>query len=79
MFLDGPHVLRPVDLVFGDSIESLEETGETVTDPEVASRGWGFKPTTENLEPGLVESLELIKEALSKDNYVVRAQNLARP
>ena len=73
MFLDGPHVLQPADLVFGDSTESVE-----VTDPEVAPRGWGFKPTPENLEPGLVEALEKIKDALSKDTYVVRAQNLAR-
>ena len=70
MFLDGPHVLQPADLVFGDSTESLE-----VADPEVAPRGWGFKPTPENLEPGLVEALEKIKDALSKDTYVVRAQN----
>lgn len=74
MFLDGPHVLRPVDLVFGDSLESLEETAETVTDPEVAPRGWGFKPATGNPEPGLVEALEVIKHVLSKDTYAVRTQ-----
>ena len=78
MFLDGPHVLRPADLAFGGSVELLEETGETATDPEVAPRGWGFKPTPEDLEPGLVEALETIKDALSKETYVVRTQNLAR-
>ena len=73
MFLDGPHVLRPADLAFGGSSEAPEET---VTEPEVAPRGWGFKPTPENLEPGLVEALEMIKDALSKDTYVVCTQNL---
>jgi len=79
VFLDGPHVLRPADLAFGGSSEALEETGEIVTDPEVAPRGWGFKPTPENLEPGLVEALETIKDALSKDTYVVRTQNPVHP
>jgi len=69
VFLDGPHVLQPADLAFGNSLESLEETGEAVTDPEAAFRGWGFKPTPEDLEPGLVEALEVIKDALSKDTY----------
>jgi len=76
VFLDGPHVLRPADLAFGGLPEALEETGETVTDPEVAPRGWGFKATPENLEPGLVEALEMIRDALSKDTYVVRTRNL---
>ena len=76
VFLDGPHVLRPADLAFGGPSEALEEIGETVTDPEVAPRGWGFKPTPENLEPGLVEALEAIKDALSKDTYVVCTQDL---
>jgi len=75
VFLDGPHVLRPADLAFGDSSEAPEETA---TDPEVAPRGWGFKPTPENLEPGFVEALETIKDALSKDTYAVCTQNCGR-
>jgi len=70
VFLDGPHILKPADLVFGSSPQSLEETGEAVTDPEMAPRAWGLKPTPENLEPGLVDALEAIKDALSKDTYV---------
>jgi hypothetical protein len=77
VFLDGPHVLQPADLAFGNPLGSLEETGEAVIDPEAAFRGWGFKPTPEDPEPGLVEALEVIKDALSKDTYVVRAWNLA--
>lgn len=77
MFWDGPHALQPADLAFGNSlVEPLEETGEATTNPEVALRGWGFKPTPEDPEPGLVEALEVIKDVLSKDTYVVRAQNL---
>lgn len=72
VFLDGPHILRPADLTFGDSLEALEETGEAAADPEAALRGWGFKATPEDLEPGLVEALETIKDVLSKDTYVVR-------
>jgi len=70
VFLDGPHILQPADLAFGNSLESLEETGEAVTDPDAACRGWGFKPTPDDPEPGLVEALEVIKDALSKDTYV---------
>ena len=73
MFLDGPHVLQPADLVFGNSLDPLEETGEAATDPELAPRGWGFKAITEDPEPGFVEALEVIKDALSKDTYAVRA------
>ena len=79
MFLDGPHILKPADLAFGNSLvdsSSLEATGESeeaVTDPEAALRGWGFKPTPENAEPGLVEALGVIKDALLKDTYVVSA------
>ena len=78
MFLDGPHILKPADLAFGNSLvdSSLEATGESeeaVTDPEAALRGWGFKPTPENAEPGLVEALEVIKDALLKDTYAVSA------
>ena len=65
--------MQPADLVFGDSLASQEETGEAAVGPEAALRGWGFKPTPGNLEPGLVEALEAIKDALSKDTYVVRA------
>ena len=75
MFLDGPHILQPADLAFGNSLEPVEETGGTATDPGTALRGWGFKPTPEDPEPGLVEALEVIKDALSKDTYVVRARN----
>jgi len=78
VFLDGPHILKPADLAFGNSLESLEETGEAATDPETAPRGWGFKATPEDPEPGLVEALEVIKDALSKDTYVVRASHPAR-
>ena len=78
VFLDGPHILKPADLAFGSSPQSLEETGEAVTDPEMAPRAWGLKPTPENLEPGLVEALEAIKDALSKDTYVVHTLHLAR-
>lgn len=78
MFLDGPHVLQPADLAFGNSLESLEETGEAATGPDTALRGWGFKATPEDPEPGLVEALEVIKDALSKDTYVVRARNWVR-
>ena len=75
MFLDGPHVLQPADLVFGNPLESsLEEPGEAVTEPGMAPRTWVFRPTPENLEPGLVEALEVIKDALLKDTYVVRAR-----
>jgi len=70
VFLDGPHVLRPVDLAFGNLAETLEETGEVVGEPEMAPRAWGFMPSPENLEPGLVEALGVIKDALSKDTYV---------
>jgi hypothetical protein len=75
VYLDGPHILQPADLAFGNSLvePALEETGEAVADPEVAPRGWGFKATPENAEPGLVEALEVIKDALSKDTYAVRA------
>jgi len=69
VFLNGPHVLQPADLKFGSSEESLGETSETVTDPEMALRGWGFKVTPENPEPGLLEALEVIKDVLSKDTY----------
>ena len=75
MFLDGPHVLQPADMAFGNSVESLEETGEAATEPEMAPRGWGFRATPENLEPGLVEALEVIRDVLLKDTYVVRAQS----
>lgn len=78
VFLDGPHILKPADLAFGNSLESLVETGEAATDPGAALRGWGFKPTPEVPEPGLVEALEVIKDALSKDTYVVRVRNLVR-
>ena len=74
MFLDGPHVLQPADLAFGNVVETLEETGETVAEPEMAPRAWGFMPSPENLEPGLVEALGVIKDALLKDTYVVRAR-----
>ena len=77
MFLDGPHVLQPADLAFRGSMEPLEETGEAATEPGMAPRAWGFMPTPENLEPGLVEALEAIKDALLKDTYVVRAWYLA--
>ena len=70
MFLDGPHVLQPADLAFGNPVE---ETGEAATEPGMAPRAWGFMPTPENPEPGLVEALEVIKDALLKDTYVVRA------
>jgi len=73
VFLDGPHVLQPADLAFGNSIGSLEETGEATTEPGMAPRAWGFMPTPENLEPGFVEALEVIKDALLKDTYVVGA------
>ncbi|KAF9791025.1 FSH1-domain-containing protein [Thelephora terrestris] len=71
VYLDGPHILQPADLAFGNPLvePALEETGEAVADPEVAPRGWGFKATPENAEPGLVEALEVIKDALSKDTY----------
>lgn len=49
-----------------------------MADPEAAPRGWGFKPTPGDLEPGLVEALDAIKDALSKDTYVVRFQRLGR-
>ena len=75
VFLDGPHVLQPADLAFGNSVESLEETGEAATEPGMAPRAWGFRATPENLEPGLVEALEVIKDVLLKDTYVVRAQS----
>jgi hypothetical protein len=52
----------------------LEETGEAATEPGMAPRAWGFMPTPENPEPGLVEALEVIKGALLEDTYVVRAQ-----
>ena len=71
MFLDGSHVLQPADLAFGTSLESLEETGEAVTEPGMAPRAWGFRPTPDDLEPGLAEALEVIKDALLKDTYVV--------
>lgn len=76
MFLDGPHVLQPADLAFGNSVELLEETGEAVPEPGMAPRAWGFMPTPKNLEPGLVEALEVIKDALLKDTYVVCTQYL---
>lgn len=76
MFLDGPHILQPADLSFGNSLESLDETREAVNDPEAALRGWGFRPTPENPEPGLIEALEVLKDALSKDTYAVRARKL---
>ena len=75
MFLDGPHVLQPADLAFGNSVESLEQTEEAATEPGMAPRGWGFRATPENLEPGLVEALEVIRDVLLKDTYVVRAQS----
>ena len=75
VYLDGPHILQPADLAFGNPLEPAEDTpGEAVTDPDVALRGWGFKPTPEDPEPGLVEALEVIKDALSKDTYAVRAR-----
>ena len=78
VYLEGPHILQPADLVFGSSAESLEETGVTAADPEMAPRGWGFKATHKNPEAGLVESLEVIRDALSRDTYVVRARHLTR-
>lgn len=75
VFLDGPHVLQPADLAFGNLVETLEETGEAVVDPEMAPRAWGFMPSPENLEPGLVEALGVIRDALLKDTYVVRARH----
>lgn len=76
VFPDGPHILQPVDLAFGDPLESLDDTGAASTDPEAAFRAWGFKPTPDDPEPGLVEALEVIKDALSKDTYAVSAQDL---
>ena len=55
----------------------MEETGEVVTEPGMAPRGWGFRATSDDPEPGLVEALEVIKDALLKDTYVVRVQRPA--
>lgn len=71
-------MLQPADMAFGSSVEALEEIGQvTTTEPEMAPRAWGFMPSPENLEPGLVEALGVIKDALVKDTYVVRAPHLA--
>lgn len=75
--MDGPHVLRPADVLFGDSIASLEETGEIMSDPKWPLAGRVSRLTTENFEPELV-SLELIKHTFSKDTDVLRARNLVR-
>ena len=78
MFLDGPHVLQPADLAFGNPVESVEETGEAAIEPGMAPRAWGLMPTPENLEPRLSKALEVIKVVSSKDTYVVRARHLVR-
>ncbi|KAF9649835.1 hypothetical protein BDM02DRAFT_3094032 [Thelephora ganbajun] len=72
VYLDGPHILQSTDMVFASPLESLEEAGEATADPGMAPRGWKFKfkITPEDLEPGVAESLEAIKDALSKDTYV---------
>ena len=67
-------MLQPADMAFGSSVsEALEEIGEVATEPEMAPRAWGFMPSPENLEPGLVEALGVIRDALVKDTYVVLA------
>ncbi|KAH7907344.1 serine hydrolase FSH [Hygrophoropsis aurantiaca] len=71
VFLDGPVVLHPVDLVGSSSITSLEALGaaEAVTDPTMTPRAWWKSNADRTVTHGMNDSLLLLRDTLSKDHY----------
>ncbi|KAF9269458.1 FSH1-domain-containing protein [Marasmius fiardii PR-910] len=65
VFLDAPHVLKPVDL-FGDTPDSLDSS----SDPASTPRGWWkFEDSAKTVSVGLEETLSLIRDTLNASKF----------
>lgn len=81
VFVDAPHVLKPVDLVWNTNrleelglraeVQANEETIEAEADPSLTPRAW-YKPNPERTRAvGIEEGLMSLKEVLQNNRFDV--------
>lgn len=76
VFVDGPHILQPVD-VAGSSIQELGAAEASTADPALTPRAWWKSNEAKTISFGLQESLALLRDILKADRYEVRRYFLA--
>jgi hypothetical protein len=70
VFLDAPHVLKPVD-IDGVTANALISSGasSSTPDPTLTPRAWWRMNAELTGAPGLVESLQMLRDVLRRDQY----------
>lgn len=76
VFVDGPHILQPVD-VAGFSTQELGAAEASTADPALTPRAWWKSNEAKTLSFGLQESLALLRGILKTDRYEVRRYSAA--
>ena len=72
VFVDGPMVLQPVDLDgFTSSALGASEVTVATSDPALTPRAWYKANPDRTVATGLEDSLQMLKDVLSRDYYVV--------
>lgn len=82
VFLDGPHVLSPVDLA--ETFNTTEELGAadasaSDVDPALKPRGWWHPDPERKKTKGIEASLIMLRDILAKDHYEVCQSLLVHP
>ena len=75
VFVDGPHVLHPVDLV-GSSTSPFSESEASGSDPALIPRAWWKSDEKRTRALGIDASLASLRDILKADRYEV---SLFRP
>jgi len=71
VFVDGPMVLQPVDLDdFTSSALDASEVTIATSDPALTPRAWYKANADRTVAKGLEDSLQMLKDVLSRDHYV---------
>lgn len=71
VFVDGPHILQPVDIV-GLSSQELGAAEASTADPALTPRAWWKSNEAKTVTFGLHQSLAVLRDVLKADRYEVR-------
>jgi Serine hydrolase (FSH1) len=78
VFVDAPHVLRPVDLTGHSATPDAfgaPEASATSEDPALQPRGWWLTDLTRTRTDGLEDSLRQLRDILRTQRFEVRHQS----
>lgn len=78
VFVDGPHILEPVDIV-GFSSQELGAAEASTVDPALTPRAWWKSNEAKTLSFGLQKSLAVLRDVLKADRYEVCILPLSSP